>query len=51
MFSTPKVSVIIPVYKVEKYLQECLDSVLNHTLKNIEVILVYDGSPENFAQI
>lgn len=43
----PKVSVIIPVYKVERYLQECLDSVINQTLKNIEIILVDDGSPDN----
>jgi len=48
---TPKVSVIIPVYNVEEYLRECLDSVLNQTLKEIEVICVDDGSTDNSLNI
>ena len=36
----PKISVIVPIYKVEKYLVQCIDSILNQTLKDIEVILV-----------
>lgn len=43
----PKVSVIIPVYNVEKYLRECLDSVINQTLGDIEIICVNDCSPDN----
>ena len=42
----PLLSVIIPVYNVEKYLDECVMSVINQTYKNIEVILVDDGSPD-----
>lgn len=42
----PKVSVIIPVYNVEKYLVECLDSVINQTLPDIEIICVNDGSTD-----
>lgn len=44
---TIKVSIIIPVYKVEMYLRNCLDSVVAQTYKNIEVILIDDGSPDN----
>ena len=41
-----KVSFIIPVYKVEKYLPQCVESILNQTYKNIEVLLVDDCSPD-----
>lgn len=43
----PLVSVIVPVYKVEKYLDCCLQSVINQSYKNLEIILVDDGSPDN----
>ncbi len=46
-----KVSVIIPIYKVEKYLSRCLDSVVNQTLDDIEIVLVDDGSPDSCPEI
>lgn len=46
-----KVSVIIPVYKVERYLCQCVDSIINQKLNNIEIILVDDGSPDTCPQI
>lgn len=42
----PTVSVIIPVYNVESYLRQCLDSVVNQTLRDIEIICVNDGSTD-----
>lgn len=45
------ISVIVPVYKVEQYLEKCLDSIINQTYRNIEIILVDDGSPDRCGQI
>lgn len=47
----PKISVIVPVYKVEPYLRKCLDSIVNQTYRNLEIILVDDGSPDNCGAI
>ena len=47
----PKISIIIPIYKVEKYLRFCLDSLCVQTLKDIEIICVNDGSPDNCGEI
>ena len=47
----PKISVIVPVYNVEKYLTECLNSIINQTLKEIEIICVNDGSTDNSLEI
>lgn len=47
MNSQPKISVIVPVYKVEKFLDRCVESIVGQTYKNLEIILVDDGSPDN----
>lgn len=46
-----KVSIVIPVYKVEKYLDRCIQSLVKQTLKDIEIILVDDGSPDSCPQL
>jgi len=51
MTDQPLVSVIIPIYKVEPYLRDCVDSIINQTYKNLEIILVDDGSPDNCPKI
>ncbi|MBQ9738124.1 MAG: glycosyltransferase, partial [Alphaproteobacteria bacterium] len=47
----PKVSIVVPIYGVEKYLQQCVDSILAQTLKDIEIILVDDGSKDKCPEI
>lgn len=51
IMTTPLVSVVIPVFNVERYLKECLDSVVQQTLKNIEIICVDDGSFDSSPDI
>ena len=47
----PLISIIVPIYKVETYIKKCVDSILNQAYKNLEVILVDDGSPDNCGDI
>ncbi len=47
----PKVSIVVPVYNTEKYIERCMNSILNQTLKEIEIIIVDDGSKENCAKL
>ena len=47
----PKISIIVPVYKVEKHLNRCVNSIINQTYKNLEIILINDGSPDNCSTI
>lgn len=49
--NSPKISVIVPVYRVEPYLRKCLDSIVNQTYRELEIILVNDGSPDNCGAI
>ena len=49
--STPKISVIVPVYKVEAYLHRCVDSILAQTFQDFEVLLIDDGSPDRSGEI
>lgn len=48
---SPKISIIIPIFKVEEYLKDCIDSVIQQTYTNLEIILVNDGSPDNCGAI
>jgi len=47
----PKISIIVPVYNTEKYLEKCLDSLVNQTLKDIEIIIINDGSTDGSEKI
>ena len=47
----PQISVIVPVYNVQRYLRRCVDSILSQTFSNLEVILVDDGSPDRCGAI
>ena len=47
----PKVSVLVPIYNVEKYLRQCLDSLINQTLEDIEIICINDGSTDSSPEI
>ena len=47
----PKVSVVVPVYNVEQYLVECMESITHQTLEDIEVIVINDGSTDNSNEI
>lgn len=49
--SNPLISVIVPVYNVEPYLDRCVESIVNQTYRNLEIILVDDGSPDNSPQM
>ena len=47
----PKISVIVPVYKAEKYVGECIESILSQTYTDFELLLVDDGSPDKSGEI
>lgn len=47
----PKISVVVPVYNGEKYLGQCIDSILNQTFRDFELILLDDGSPDGSGAI
>ena len=47
----PKLSIIVPVYKAEKYLSRCVNSILNQTFNDFELILVDDGSPDKCPEL
>ena len=51
MDSYPLISVIVPVYKVEPWLERCVESIRNQTYSNLEIILVDDGSPDSCGDI
>ena len=51
LFEIPKISIIVPIYNINKYLRKCMNSIVNQTLKNIEIICINDGSTDNSLEI
>lgn len=51
MVKEPLISVIVPIYNVEKYLEKCIESIVNQSYKNLEIILINDGSPDSSKEI
>ena len=51
LYSTPLISIIVPVYNVEEYLIKCIESIIGQTYTNLEIIIVNDGSPDNSGKI
>ena len=49
--SSPKVSIVIPVYNVENFLEQCMDSAIQQTLEDIEIICIDDGSTDKSGEI
>ena len=49
--NSPLVSVIVPVYNVEKYVAKCLDSIVNQTYQNLEILVIDDGSTDSSSEI
>ena len=47
----PLISVIVPIYKTEQYLEKCINSIRNQTYRNLEIILIDDGSPDRCGEI
>lgn len=50
-FKKPLVSIIVPVYNAEKYIRECLDSIMAQTYTNLECLIIQDGSTDNSMEI
>ena len=51
MSNNPLISIIVPCYNVERYVEQCIRSIMGQSYKNIEIITVDDGSPDNSSQI
>lgn len=49
--TVPKISIIVPVFNVEQYLPRCIDSILNQSFRNFELLLIDDGSSDNSGNI
>lgn len=47
----PLISIIVPVYKVEQFIHECVDSIIDQTYNHLEIILVNDGSPDRWGDM
>ena len=48
---TKKISIIVPIYKVEQFIDKCIDSIVNQSYNNLEIILIDDGSPDRCPEI